>query len=154
MRFARIKEKGKRMGMVFEDLEAWQAARKTVNLVYKMTRHGELAKDFGLKDQIQRASVSVMTNLAEGFERNGVQETLHFYNIAKASSGEVRSLLYVIEDNFPDLLTHLPEIRSVNAQAASKLTGLITSTRKRQAFTTIATLATLTTVALTYYLLT
>jgi four helix bundle protein len=54
----------KNMSMVFEDLEAWQAARKTVNLVYDLTRQGSLAKDFGLKDQIQRASVSVMTNIA------------------------------------------------------------------------------------------
>ncbi len=70
--------------MVFEDLEAWQAARKSVNLVYQITREGSLSRDFGLKDQIQRAAVSVMTNTAEGFERTGTQEKLHFYNIAKA----------------------------------------------------------------------
>lgn len=141
------------MSMVFEDLEAWQAARKTVKFVYKMTRHGDLAKDFGLKDQIQRASVSVMTNIAEGFERTGSQEKLHFYNIAKASSGEIRSLLYVIEDNFAVLLPHLPDIRNANAQTASKLTGLITSTRKRQAFTTLGTLATLATFVLFFFFL-
>ncbi len=118
--------------MVFEDLEAWQAARRTVNLVYHLTHQGPLAKDYGLKDQIQRASVSTMTNIAEGFERTGTQEKLHFYNIAKASSGEVRSLLYVIEDNFPDLQAQLPAIRQENARAASKLTGLISSFKKRQ----------------------
>lgn len=142
------------MSMVFEDLEAWQAARKTVNLVYRMTREGTLSRDFGLKDQIQRASVSVMTNIAEGFERTGSQEKLHFYNISKASSGEVRSLLYVIEDNFSDHLIQLPTIRQENALAASKLTGLITSTRKRQAFTTLATLATLAILPLIYHILT
>lgn len=141
------------MSMVFEDLEAWQAARRTVNLAYQMTRDGSLSKDFGLKDQLQRASVSVMTNIAEGFERTGSQEKLHFYNIAKASSGEVRSLLYVVEDNFSDLLTDLPAIRASNALAASKLTGLITSTRKRQAFTTLATLATLAILPLIYHIL-
>ena len=60
--------------MTFEDLEAWQAARKTVFLVYRMTREGTLSRDFGLKDQIQRASVSVMTNIAESLERTGSQE--------------------------------------------------------------------------------
>jgi four helix bundle protein len=142
------------MGMVFEDLEAWQAARKSVNLVYQITREGSIARDFGLKDQIQRASVSVMTNIAEGFERTGSQEKLHFYNIAKASSGEVRSLLYVIEDNFPELSTHLPEIRLSNAQAAIKLTGLITSYRKRQAFVTLSVLSIIVMLGLIFNLLT
>lgn len=141
------------MSMVFEDLEAWQAARRMVNLVYGMTREESLSRDFGLKDQIQRAAVSVMTNIAEGFERQGSQEKLHFYNIAKASRGEVRSLLYVIQDNFSESLTHLPEIRETNAQAASKLTGLITSTGKRQAHTTLGTLAALTTLAILFHLL-
>jgi four helix bundle protein len=140
------------MGMVFEDLEAWQAARRTVNLVYSVSREGNLSKDFGLKDQVQRASVSVMTNIAEGFERRGAQEKLHFYNIAKASSGEVRSLLYVIEDNFPNLDSHLPPIRESNAVAAAKLTGLITSYRKRQAFATLSTLAALAGFALLFHL--
>jgi len=139
--------------MVFEDLEAWQAARKTVNLIYRMTRQPELTRDFGLKDQLQRAAVSMMTNIAEGFERNGIQETLHFYNIAKSSSGEVRSLLYVIEDNYPGLIPHLPTVRETNSLAAGKLTGLITSTRKRQAFTTLGTLAILASFALLFHLL-
>jgi four helix bundle protein len=129
------------MGMVFEDLEAWQAARKSVNLVYQITREGSLSRDFGLKDQIQRAAVSVMTNTAEGFERTGTQEKLHFYNIANASSGEVRSLLYVIEDNFSDAHDSIPAIRSENALAAGKLTGLITSYRKRQAFVSLSVLS-------------
>lgn len=129
------------MSMVFEDLEAWQAARKTVNLVYDLTRQGLLVRDFGLKDQIQRASVSVMTNIAEGFERTGSQEKLHFYNIAKASSGEIRSLLYVIEDNFPDAHDPIPAIRQENAHAAAKLFGLITSYRKRQAFVSLSVLS-------------
>jgi four helix bundle protein len=70
-----------------------------VTEIYALTREASLAKDFGLRDQIQRAAVSVMTNIAEGFERTGGSEKLHFYNSARASCGEVRSLLYVVEDS-------------------------------------------------------
>lgn len=125
------------MSMVFEDLEAWQDARRVVNKVYKMTRTGVLSKDYGMKDQIQRAAVSVMTNLAEGFERTGSAEKLHFYNIARASNGEVRSLLYVVEDNFPESVDLARSLRMENKTCARKLTGLITSYKRRQAFTTL-----------------
>jgi four helix bundle protein len=117
--------------MKFEDLEAWCAARDCVNRVYEMTRHGEIAKDFGLRDQVRRAAVSVMTNIAEGFERTGPSEKLHFYNIARASCGEVRSLLYVIEDNYPCLADHLPSLREVNFNTGKLISGLMISTRKR-----------------------
>ena len=60
--------------MKFEDLEAWQCARKLVNEIYALMREPALAKDFGLRDQIQRAAVAVMTNVAEGFERTGGSE--------------------------------------------------------------------------------
>jgi four helix bundle protein len=117
--------------MKFEDLNAWKSARVSVNLVYEMTRKSELTKDFGLRDQLQRASVSVMTNIAEGFERTGPAEKMHFYNIARASCGEVRSLLYVVEDNYPNSSAHLSVLReSVNA-TGSLLSGLMASTRKR-----------------------
>jgi len=66
-----------------------------------MSRSHDLARDFGITGQIQRASVSIMSNIAEGFERSHVQEKLQFYNVARSSSAEVRSLTYVIEDNFP-----------------------------------------------------
>jgi four helix bundle protein len=82
----------------FEDLESWRKARELVNLIYDMTQEGSLARDFGLKDQLQRAAVSVMSNLAEGFDRNHQAEKLQFYRIAKASAGEVRSLLYILQD--------------------------------------------------------
>ncbi len=115
----------------FEDLEAWRAARKTVNAVYELTRKGDISNDFGLRDQLQRASVSIMTNIAEGFERTGPAEKMHFYNIARASCGEVRSLLYVVEDNYQNSAEHLPCLReSVNA-TGSLLSGLMASTRKR-----------------------
>ena len=82
----------------FEDLEGWKKARELVNRVYDMTQQGALAKDFGLRDQMQRAAVSIMSNLAEGFDRIHQAEKLQFYRVARASAGEVRSLLYILSD--------------------------------------------------------
>jgi hypothetical protein len=65
-----------------------------------LTRLGHLSKDFRLCSQIQAAAVSIMSNVAEGFERSHIQEKIQFYNVARGSVGEVRSLLYVISDNF------------------------------------------------------
>jgi four helix bundle protein len=82
----------------FEDLEIWKLGRNLTNEIYKITSHGSFAKDFGLRDQIRRASVSVMSNIAEGYERGGNQELIHFLSIAKGSCGEVRCQLYVALD--------------------------------------------------------
>ena len=82
----------------FEDLIAWQKARKLTKVIYDVTKHGEFAKDFGLAGQIQRAAVSVMSNIAEGFERNRRAEFHQFLSVAKASAAEVRSQLYVALD--------------------------------------------------------
>jgi four helix bundle protein len=79
----------------FEDLRTWQGGIDLVKEIYSITKTGEISKDFGLRDQIRRASVSIPTNIAEGFERNSTKEYLYFLNIAKGSSGEVRSLLRV-----------------------------------------------------------
>ena len=82
----------------FEDLIAWQKARELTREVYQISRRGAFGKDFGLSGQIQRASVSIMSNIAEGFERGGRSEFHQFLSIAKASCAEVRSLLYVALD--------------------------------------------------------
>ena len=84
--------------MTFEDLESWQRARQLVSQIYSLTRAEPLARDFGLSGQIQRAAVSVMSNVAEGFERNRLPEFLYFLRVAKASCGEVRSQLYAAFD--------------------------------------------------------
>ncbi len=84
--------------MHFEDFEVWKSARKLTNAIYKATNEKEFAKDYGLKDQIRRAAVSVMSNIAEGYEREGNQEFIQFLSIAKASCGEVRCQLYVAGD--------------------------------------------------------
>ena len=82
----------------FEDLIAWQRARELTSAIYTMTRIDGLRHDFGLRDQLQRAAVSTMSNIAEGHERGTAQEYHRFLTIAKASCAEVRSLLYVAYD--------------------------------------------------------
>jgi four helix bundle protein len=82
----------------FEDLIAWQKARELTRAIYQVTRHGTFASDYGLARQIQRAAVSIMSNIAEGFERGGRGEFHQFLSTAKASCAEVRSDLYVALD--------------------------------------------------------
>jgi four helix bundle protein len=82
----------------FEDLEIWKDARALTREIYQVTRNPKFSKDFGLRDQIRRAVVSIMSNIAEGFERGGNQEFIQFLYVAKASCGEVRSQLYVALD--------------------------------------------------------
>jgi four helix bundle protein len=82
----------------FEDLIAWQKARKLTSEIYKVTSREKFAKDYGLKDQIRRAAVSCMSNLAEGFERGGMVEFHRFLVIAKGSCAELRTQLYVAMD--------------------------------------------------------
>jgi len=82
----------------FEDIQAWQKAREVASSIYKLCKQGELAKDFGLKDQIRRSAVSVQSNIAEGFGREGNKEFIYFLRIAKGSSCEFRSQLYNLLD--------------------------------------------------------
>lgn len=82
----------------FEDMKVWQDAREFVNQIYKSTSNEKFKKDFGLRDQIQRAAVSIMSNIAEGYERDSNKELIRFIQISKGSVGEVRSLIYVAKD--------------------------------------------------------
>ncbi len=82
----------------FEDIDAWQAARQLARAVYGITSEGAFRRDFGLRDQMRRSAVSAMSNIAEGFERDGNKEFRQFLSIAKGSCGEVRSQLYIAKD--------------------------------------------------------
>ena len=82
----------------FEDLIAWQKARELTREIYTATQQEAFSRDFGLKDQIRRAAVSIMSNLAEGFERGGLVEFHRFVSIAKGSCAELRAQLYVAMD--------------------------------------------------------
>jgi four helix bundle protein len=82
----------------FEDLEIWKEARCLTREIYKLSKAANFSKDYSLRDQMRRAAVSIMSNIAEGFERGGNQEFIQFLYIAKASCGELRSELYVAVD--------------------------------------------------------
>lgn len=104
----------------FEDLIAWQKARALTRVLYKLTRDRAFVKDAGLVCQIQRAAVSIMANIAEGFERNRATEFHQFLSIAKGSCAEVRSHLYAAHDagyldkpSFDDTLAHAEELARI-----------------------------------------
>lgn len=106
------------MSKTFEDLYIWQLGRELVNLIYDLTDQKSFT-DFSLKDQIRRAVVSVISNIAEGFERGTKDEFLYFLYIAKGSCGEVRSQLYVALDrryiNIKDFNTATEKSKQVSA---------------------------------------
>lgn len=84
----------------FEDLPVWQKSRKFVNKIYNiLNENTNIKRDYAISDQLKRCSYSIMLNIAEGFERNSNKEFANFLNIAKGSSGEVRSILYILVDN-------------------------------------------------------
>ena len=82
----------------FEDIIAWQQARKLAKEVYKITSKGDFQRDFGLRDQIRRSAVSMVSNIAEGFERGGDKEFIQLLYVAKGSSGELRAQLHLAKD--------------------------------------------------------
>ena len=82
----------------FEDIQAWQKAREVSAAIYRLCKQGDLATDFGLRDQIRRCAVSTQSNIAEGFGREGNKQFVYFLRIAKGSACEFRSQLYNLFD--------------------------------------------------------
>ena len=82
----------------FEDIESWKQARNLTNEIYKITSLVTFSRDFALRDQIRRAAISILSNIAEGFERGGDNEFLQFLSVAKGSCGEARAQLYIALD--------------------------------------------------------
>lgn len=115
----------------FEDLEAWQKARALTNLVYQLCRESDsLKRDFGLCDQIRRAALSVMNNIAEGWESLHQAEKRQFYNCARRSCGEVRSMTYVLEDNQLVGQSDIERLRCDCISTGKLISGLIRSVTK------------------------
>ena len=115
----------------FEDLIAWQKARELTKAVYQLTREGAMAKDFGLSGQMQRAAVSVMANIAEGFERKRRTEFHQFLSVAKASCAELRSHLYVALDAGYLASQKFIELTAL-AQEAGRILGGLRSVVEKQ----------------------
>lgn len=110
----------------FEEIEAWKKSRELVRAIYQATSLGAFSKDYGLRDQIRRASVSIMSNIAEGFEREGTREFVQFLSMAKASAGEVRSQLYVALDQGYIGQMQFEELSSKASEVSKMISGLIT----------------------------
>ena len=120
----------------FEDLIAWQKARGLTKIIYRVSSEGTFSKDFGLSNQIQRAVVSIMSNIAEGFERGGRGEFHQFLSTAKASCAEVRSLLYVVLDNgyiSPASFDHLMALAEEVGRIVGGLRASVDKQRKAKA---------------------
>jgi len=109
----------------FEDLKVWQKAREVNLQIYKLSNKGTFSKDFGLRDQIRRASISIISNIAEGFERNGNKEFNQFLSIAKASAAEIRSQLYVANDLEYISIEELNEIMNGLTEVSKMISGLM-----------------------------
>jgi len=105
----------------FEDLPVWQDAIELAVLVFDLTSRPQFRGYYGLKDQLERSAVSISNNIAEGFERGSTQETLTFLYISRGSSGEVRSMTWLLErlKRFIDLKPEILEIR-VRAESISR----------------------------------
>jgi four helix bundle protein len=114
----------------FEEMEVWQKARSFTRKIYSISDQRPFCKDFGLRDQIRRASVSVMANIAEGFERSGNAEFTQFLAIAKGSVGEVAAQLYVAFDQRYITREIFDELGDETKQLGSMLGGLIKYIKK------------------------
>ncbi len=109
----------------FEDLNVWQEARQLVAAIYTASKVRAFNADFGLRDQIRRAAVSTMSNIAEGFERGSRKEFIQFLNIAKGSNGEVRSQLCVAVDQKYIAETEFNLLRELSVTLSKKLSAFI-----------------------------
>ncbi len=109
----------------FEDLEAWQKARELARELYALSKKGEFAKDYILRDQARRAAISVLSNIAEGFDRGGNSELIHFLSIAKGSAAELRAQLCIASDCGYIASGQFAELYAAAKEISGKLGALI-----------------------------
>ena len=118
----------------FEDIEAWKAARRLTVKIYLLTKSGEFSRDYGLVDQIRRATISISSNIAEGFERKTPKSFVQFLLIAKGSAGEVRSQLYaaldlgyLTQEQFDDALASVARVSKMLVSLINYLDSQVNS---------------------------
>jgi four helix bundle protein len=109
----------------FEKLEVWKASRCLASMVYRLSAEGGLAGDASLRNQLRRAAISVMSNIAEGFERNGNREFVQFLALAKGSCGELRSELFAALDGGYLTPTEFEELYALASETSRLLAGLL-----------------------------
>ena len=116
----------------FEDIIAWQKALELSDLVYLYPNNDKFSKDFGLKDQMRRASVSVVSNIAEGFEREGNNQFIYFLLIAKASAGELRAQSYIAKNQKYISLEEFELINSKVLEVSKTISGFTSYLRTQK----------------------
>jgi four helix bundle protein len=116
----------------FEDIQAWQRARELVKEVYAVSNSGQFAKDFSLRDQIRRAAVSIMLNIAEGFARKTSREFCQFLIIAHGSAAEVQAALYVALDQSYINKEQFERLYEITDETSKMLMGFSSYLRKLQ----------------------
>jgi len=118
----------------FEDLPVWKAAIDLAEKIYALTSHDQFRGNGSLRDQVERAAVSVSNNIAERFERGTTQELLTFIYIARGSAGEVRSMLCLLErlDRFQDLKSEISNLKSLALSISRQLRGWAASLQKSE----------------------
>jgi four helix bundle protein len=109
----------------FEDMVSWQKARQLTGLVYGHSKTGAFARDYCLRDQMRNASISIMSNIAEGFERGGDKEFIQFLSQAKGSCGEVRSQLYLALDEGYIVAPQFQELYHLSVETSRTISGLM-----------------------------
>jgi four helix bundle protein len=114
----------------FEDLEVWQKSREFAKQIYAISRESHLSRDFILRDQIIRSAVSIISNIAEGFERGGTGEFIQFLSVAKGSAGELRSQLYIVLDQGYIDESKFKELFEMNNAISRMISRLIEYLRK------------------------
>ena len=114
----------------FEEIEAWRKARELIREIYNVSKRGDFSKDFALRDQIRRAGISIMSNIAEGFDRGGTKEFFQFLAIAKGSTGEVRTHLYIACDQEYLTKAEFDNLLSLSLEVSRMIAGLMTYLQK------------------------
>ena len=109
----------------FEDILGWQSGRELCNLVYTLTKKDSFSRDFGLRDQIRRAAISVISNIAEGYESQNNRTFIRFLYIARASSGEVRAQAYIALDQKYISQEEFDQLYTLSTQTSRRIAGFI-----------------------------